>query len=88
MFTFTLLANANAPVGLSALSWGDASGSGNGPVGFDYGTPDGQDVVLPSFGASINISAVPEPTTMIAAALLLLPFGASALRMLRKSRKA
>jgi hypothetical protein len=31
---------------------------------------------------------VPEPTTMIAGALLLLPFGASTLRMLRKSRKA
>ena len=32
--------------------------------------------------------AVPEATTMIAGALLLLPFGASTLRMLRKSRKA
>jgi hypothetical protein len=33
-------------------------------------------------------SEVPEPTTMIAGALLLLPFGASALRMLRKNRTA
>ena len=31
---------------------------------------------------------VPEPTTMIAGALLLLPFGASTLRMLRKNRTA
>ncbi len=31
---------------------------------------------------------VPEPTTMIAGALLLLPFGVSTLRVLRKSRKA
>ena len=31
---------------------------------------------------------VPEPTTMIAGALLLLPFGASTLRMLRKNRAA
>jgi hypothetical protein len=31
-------------------------------------------------------SVVPEPTTMIAGALLLLPFGASTLRMLRKNR--
>jgi hypothetical protein len=31
---------------------------------------------------------VPEPTTMIAGALLLLPFGASTLRILRKSRAA
>lgn len=36
-----------------------------------------------------NVTAVvPEPTTMIAGALLLLPFGASTLRMLRKSRAA
>ena len=34
------------------------------------------------------ISSVPEPTTMIAGALLLLPFGASTLRILRKTRKA
>jgi hypothetical protein len=38
--------------------------------------------------ALVNMSAVPEPTTMIAGALLLLPFGASTVRMLRKSRKA
>ena len=31
---------------------------------------------------------VPEPTTMIAGALLLLPFGASALRILRRNRMA
>ncbi len=31
-----------------------------------------------------SISPVPEPTTMIAGALLLLPFGASTLRLLRK----
>ena len=36
---------------------------------------------------SITISSVPEPTTMLAGALLLLPFGASALRVLRKTRK-
>jgi hypothetical protein len=33
-------------------------------------------------------NAVPEPTTMIAGALLLLPFGASTLRFLRKNRTA
>jgi hypothetical protein len=32
--------------------------------------------------------AVPEPTTMISGALLLLPFGASTLRILRKNRAA
>ena len=34
---------------------------------------------------SITLFPVPEPTTMIAGALLLLPFGASTLRILRKS---
>jgi len=34
------------------------------------------------------IGAVPEPTTMVTGALLLLPFGASALRLLRKNRTA
>lgn len=44
-------------------------------------------------GGSINLSVVsqsyhqvPEPTTIIAGALLLLPFGASALRILRRNR--
>jgi len=88
LFTFTLLANANAPLGTSALIWGFA---GNTPAGFDYGDADFNDVILPSFGASINVSAVsavPEPTTMIAGALLLLPFGASTLRVLRKRQTA
>ena len=39
-------------------------------------SPDGQSYVV-----------VPEPTTMIAGALLLLPFGASTLRVLRRHRK-
>jgi len=33
-------------------------------------------------------ASVPEPTTMIAGALLLLPFGASTIRFLRKNRMA
>ena len=36
------------------------------------------------FGPNFQFSAVPEPTTMVAGALLLLPFGASTLRILRK----
>ena len=35
-----------------------------------------------------NIAPVPEPTTCIAGALLLLPFGASTLRMFRRNRTA
>jgi choice-of-anchor C domain-containing protein len=37
---------------------------------------------------NISLTAVPEPTTMIAGALLLLPFGASTLRFMRKTRVA
>jgi hypothetical protein len=37
---------------------------------------------------SFDANVVPEPTTMIAGALLLLPFGASTLRILRKHRTA
>jgi hypothetical protein len=40
------------------------------------------------YSGSDMVTVVPEPTTMIAGALLLLPFGASTLRILRKSRAA
>jgi hypothetical protein len=76
-------------------------GSATLPAGFslDYavlgagsGTPvqvvgsEGQGFFGPNL--SFSISTVPEPTTMIAGALLLLPFGASTLRILRKNRTA
>jgi hypothetical protein len=38
--------------------------------------------------ATFLFTPVPEPTTMIAGAMLLLPFGLSTIRMLRKSRTA
>ena len=41
-----------------------------------------------TYSQNIQILAVPEPTTMVAGALLLLPFGASTLRILRKNRTA
>jgi hypothetical protein len=37
-------------------------------------------------GVTGDVAVVPEPTTMIAGALLLLPFGASTVRILRKNR--
>jgi hypothetical protein len=37
---------------------------------------------------NVQLTAVPEPTTMIAGALLLLPFGASTFRFIRKNRTA
>lgn len=36
----------------------------------------------------VSFSAVPEPSTMIACALMVLPFGASAVRILRRNRAA
>ena len=48
----------------------------------------GQDMILLASGNPQTVSAVPEPTTVIAGSLLLLPFAASALRILRKNRTA
>jgi uncharacterized protein (DUF779 family) len=45
-------------------------------------------VSVSSVQQSFHQVAVPEPTTIIAGALLLLPFGASTLRILRKNRTA
>jgi hypothetical protein len=56
VFTFTLQANDDAPIGLSSLSWGYADG-GSGVDGFDYDA-----IVLPSYGTSINV--IPEPMTL------------------------
>ena len=64
----------------------------------DGSIPDGYVGTWTSLGdgwdkaSDVNVQVfgtpVPEPTTMIAGALLLLPFGASTLRILRKNRKA
>lgn len=67
LFTFTLQANANAPLGSSALSWGDAN---TGVVGFDYGDADFQDVVLPSSGTSINVVPIPAAVWLLGSGLL------------------
>jgi|ERR1035438_3449382 hypothetical protein len=55
-------------------------------IGFAVISPNGGFVSLSRVTQSFH--QVPEPTTMIAGALLLLPFGASTLRMLRKNRTA
>jgi hypothetical protein len=53
----------------------------------DVGYTEGTDWEYLS-GTSPAEPSVPEPTTMIAGALLLLPFGVSTLRILRKTRTA
>jgi len=46
-----------------------------------WGNPTGGRL---EFSGSVNVSPVPEPATLISGALLLLPFGASTLRILRR----
>lgn len=45
-------------------------------------------VIDGTVASTLDLAPVPEPTTMIAGALLLLPFGASTLRILRRNRTA
>jgi hypothetical protein len=92
--------SANTTYVLAASYGGDTAGSGDHfyygsatlPPGVTLGNAvweSGGTTVFPDqvwgaggfFGPNM---AVPEPTTMIAGALLLLPFGASTLRILRK----
>ena len=51
-----------------------------------WGNPTGGRVEFSN--ASEDVSVVPEPTTLIAGALTLLPFAASTLRILRRTRTA
>jgi hypothetical protein len=55
------------------------NGYGNPPAGFGYGNPnvDGS--------ATITLAPVPEASTMLAGALMLLPLGMSAVRIMRKN---
>ncbi|MGD0351650.1 MAG: hypothetical protein ABSB84_15250 [Verrucomicrobiota bacterium] len=74
---FLLCANDAGP---DLVPWLENVGATDG-TGTTVGTwPD-------TFGDAY-VQVVPEPTTMIAGALLLLPFGASTLRLLRKTRTA
>lgn len=58
----------------------------NGSFSDLYGQPAGPFGVT-TRGLTITGTPVPEPTTMVAGAMLLLPFGMSTLRMLRKIRR-
>jgi hypothetical protein len=91
--------NGGNVVSLSNLSWTtvnpaghletvqvQANGSGYVDLHFYQTTPGGSSA-SPIID-NVTLSTVPEPTTVVAGALLLLPFGASTLRILRKSRIA
>ena len=62
--------------------------SGNNTLEFDgTGTSDSYGAILDN--VSLNaVAPVPEPTTVLAGALMLLPFGVGAIRSLRKERAA
>jgi hypothetical protein len=77
--SFLLYANYGGP---DLVLWLENIGSGSSPFVGTYPGVSGDAYV------EVSGAAVPEPTTMIAGALLLLPFGASTLRILRKSRAA
>jgi len=83
----------------TAVGYTADSGVGAAPeitfLGYKYDNNGSLDIPTigytpPIFGANFQyeVSAVPEPTTMIAGALLLLHFGASTLRILRKKQTA
>ncbi len=78
--TYGLLFSNNESV-LQLNLWGNNAGNNGYETATLYSGGVLEDV---TGGASISLAPVPEPTTMIAGALLLLPFGASTLRILRK----
>jgi len=77
----SVFGSATLPAGFSLDYAVLGEGSGT-PVQVSDGAGQG------FFGPNLSFSTVPEPTTMIAGALLLLPFGASTLRILRKQNQA
>jgi len=70
---------AHAPTQFTGTYTGAA---GNQPFTLEYAEIDGAPAVLQ---INLPFTPVPEPTTMVAGALLLLPFGASTLRKFRKA---
>ena len=62
--------------------WGNNGQTGFAEYSF-YGVPP---AYSPEVNGTATLTAVPEPTTMIAGALLLLPFGASTIRILRRKQ--
>ena len=88
-----LIVNPNGSFDVLGLNFYSADGniynlsSLNNPIGGGtYDTITSSTVA--GTPVTVTITLVPEPTTMIAGALLLLPFGASTLRILRKTRTA
>ncbi|MGA2801073.1 MAG: choice-of-anchor C family protein [Verrucomicrobiota bacterium] len=91
VFTFDTTGISHANMGWVLDSgWFQASGSSTVLSFTDASAPlaDGSPTAFGAVIDNVSLNAVPEPTTIIAGALLLLPFGASTLRILRKNRTA
>jgi hypothetical protein len=94
--------NAAATVNISGMTYTGPNtdllalvAGGNGSVNLSFQFSPGETLTDLTTGSgpyatsySGSLSAVPEPPTMIAGALLLLPFGASTLRILRRRQTA
>jgi choice-of-anchor C domain-containing protein len=83
-FNFDTTGITRANMGWTAMSWDVVATSSSSLLSF-------QDSGGTAYGSALdNVSlvAVPEPATVVAGALLLLPFGASLLRIVRKNRGA
>ena len=94
--------NAAATVNISGMTYTGLNSDllalvagGNGSVTLSFTFNPGKTLMQLTTGTgqyitsySGSLSAVPEPPTMIAGALLLLPFGASTLRILRRRQTA
>ncbi len=81
----TIINDADQGIGGIRIASGFASAGNNFDANVDnftIGTAGGTTTY------DFELAAVPEPTTLIAGALLLLPFGANTLRRLRKNRTA
>jgi hypothetical protein len=81
---YGLLFSADESV-LDLNLWANGAGNNGYETASLYGSGVLEDV---TGGASISLAPVPEPTTIISGVLMLLPFGASTLRILRKRQAA
>jgi len=102
VFSATGGVNAGATVNITGMTYAGLNSDllalvagGNGSVTLSFTFNPGKTLTDLTTGSgpyatsySGSLSAVPEPPTMIAGALLLLPFGASTLRILRRRQTA
>ncbi|MCX5805883.1 MAG: hypothetical protein NT010_07435 [Proteobacteria bacterium] len=71
LFTFTLNVKADAPTGLSMLTWGVYDGGDNATAGFDYGDSGFNDVIVYSTSdASVNVVPIPPTVWLLGSSLV------------------